>query len=228
VQQEKLEDLWAIMDEIKEKRCSFALIDSLCVELCEVKIMPHPLKRVIPWIIIACAYVLASVYFMGLRSDIASQMIRPIYVFELFLISAVAISAAFCAIWLCVPDMRGQRWMLAVPTSLFASFLIWTGLRAGLEHFNVPHVQWHICYLEAIIFGALPAVAIFVLSMRGKTTHPYLLSLMNTLAVGGFGYLGLRLTCASEDIAHICIFHIAPYALFGLFASLFGRRIYRW
>ncbi len=190
--------------------------------------MQHPIKRVLPWIAFATLYLVFSMSFFGLRSDMALRLEEPVFLFEMIMALAIAMSAALCSIWMCVPDMRGARWMLAVPGTLFSAFLVWTILRVGMEEYNIPQVQWHICYLEAFVFGVLPALGIFWLSLRGRTTQPILLSFMNALAFGGLGYVGLRLTCGSEDIAHICLFHIMPYILFGLLASLAGHRYYRW
>jgi len=64
--------------------------------------------------------------------------------------------------------------------------------------------------------------------MKGSTTQPYLMILMNVIAVSGLGYIGLRITCASDDIGHICVFHILPYIALGAFIAMIGRRFYRW
>lgn len=216
------------MSTEKEKRCSETLIVSLCCELDCVRVMPHPFRRTLPWIILAALYVGGSVALFGLRSDFSSIIYQQNYVFELALAFLMSLSAAFCATWLCIPDMRGQRWMIAVPTTFFTVLFLWLLTKATFGSFVLPVMEWHICFTEAVIFGFLPAAAIFILSVAGKTTSPLLLSFVNTLAVGGLGYIGLRLTCASEDIGHICCYHVLPYAFLGLLAAIISRRIYRW
>lgn len=211
-----------------EKRCSETLIVSLCCELECVRVMHHPFRRVLPWILLAALYVSGSVYLFGLRGDFFDLIYNQSYVFELAITLFMSLSAAFCATWLCIPDMRGQKWMIAVPATFFAVLILWLLTKAALQAFILPVMEWHICFTAAAIFGLIPAAAIFVLSVAGKTTSPILLSFMNTLAVGGFGYIGLRLTCASDDIGHLCCYHILPYMLFGLLAALISRRIYRW
>lgn len=216
------------MDDRTNKRCSYALIDTLCVELCEVKVMPHPMRRFWPWIGFALLYLITSIAAFGLRADIAVQLQNQNYIFEMTVVFAMAVSAALCSVWLCVPDMRGQSWLIALPLALFSVFAFWNGLRICLEEFHLIHLDWHICYFEAFVFGVLPALMIITLSLRGRTTHPLLLSVMNALAAGGFGYLGLRLTCGADGIGHICIFHILPYIAFGLFAAMLARKVYKW
>lgn len=211
----------------KDRSCA-ELIDSLCGELKSCCPLRHPLKRLFPFVLFVVAYISFSVGFIGLRPDFAEKITHVPYVFELTLIFFMSIFSAISSAWLCVPDMRQQKWLLSVSLTLFATFFMWTFLRAGLESYILPHLHWHGCYTVSIIFGAIPAVFIFLLSMKGKTTQPLMLSAMNALAIGGAGYIGLRLICTTDDIGHLCIFHIVPYILFAFIASVVGRRIYRW
>lgn len=204
------------------------LIETLCDDLCEIKVMRHPCRRIVPWIIFAVAYIGLAISIIGLRYDFFTKIHEAFYIFELLLVLAISLSAALCSSWLCVPDMRGQKWLLAVPLSLFCAFLTWILLRGLMENYVMPGVHFHKCYLDAIVFGVLPAAAIWFLSMKGKTTHPYLLSFMNALAIGGLGYIGLRITCGSDSIGHVLTFHILPYVIFGVVAGIIGRRIYHW
>ncbi len=204
------------------------LISSLSDDLSEVKSFPHPMKRAVLWSFIAIAYVVVVVAFLGIRTDISDKFNDPIYIFELSQILAIAVSAGFCSLWLCIPDMRGQNWMIAVPLSLFAVFFLWVGLRTILDLHKGFEVHWSHCQTDSILFGFVPALSIFFLSTKGKTTHPNLIALMSILSVGALGYLGLRITCSSDDVGHLCSYHILPYFLFGIGVSLLARRIYRW
>ncbi|MCB1682514.1 MAG: DUF1109 family protein [Alphaproteobacteria bacterium] len=216
------------MSEEKVQQDTDTLIDSLCSELKPCCKLPHPFWRVVPWVLFAFFYVIGAVYLQGFRPDIGSQMKNVDFVFELLLVAAMSISAAFCAVWLCIPDMRGQTWMVSIPFTLFFAVLLLLGLRAGLQGFVMPQIEWCFCYKSSILYGLIPAFTIFIISTKGKTTHPDLLAFMVSLAVGGLGYLGLRLVCASEAMGHILVIHALPYLLFGLLAALIAKRIYRW
>lgn len=204
------------------------LIDSLASDLQQVQVVGHPLKQVLPWFVLAVLYVTFAVAVLGARADIAERMFQSVYLFEIGLVLAMSVSAAFCSIWLCIPDMRGQRWMLALPVSFFGALLVWLGLRFGLDFSHMPHLEWHQCINEALVFGVIPVISLSYLTSRGKTTQPNVLSFMNALAIGGLGYIGLRITCPSEDIAHILLFHFLPYVFIGLGVWASGRKIYRW
>lgn len=216
------------MNGSSDRKTTEDLIGHLASGLEPVRVLSHPLKRVFPWIGLVIAYMTVVIYMLGLRPDMAEMLHNPSYLFELSITSAMAVTASFAAIWLCVPDMRGQEWIVAPPLVLLGVFTLWTGFRIVLAPFEMPHHIWSHCSTDSILFGIVPAATIFFLSMKGKTTHIYLLPLMNALAVGGPGYVALRMTCASEDIAHILTHHTAPYILFALLAVAAGRRIYRW
>lgn len=214
------------MSEIKQNTDS--LIASLSDDLSEVKCMSHPIRRVALWGVIATLYTLFMMAFFAIRPDFLMKLQDPSYVFELTHIIAISISAMLCSSWLCVPDMRGQKWMLAVPTTLFIVFTLQIVLRIAMEAHDIPELYLHHCVTDSIVFGVIPAFMIVLLSIKGKTTRPFSMSFMNALAVGAMGYLGLRVVCMSDNIGHLYTYHLLPYILFGIVISIVGRRIYRW
>ncbi|MGH1456166.1 MAG: NrsF family protein [Alphaproteobacteria bacterium] len=215
--------------DIKAEKNVQSLIDDLASELGEPKVMRHPLYSCVPWAVVGIVYIVFAFSVLGVRHNIFEKIADPNFVFEISLTLSLSISAAFSAIWLRYPDIRGQSWILSIPLTLFAVFTVLISLRTFMEAPSLPDIHVaHRCYKHALIFGVIPAISIWVLSMRGKTTHPVLLSLMNALAVGGLGYIGLRITCHADDVRHLCIYHILPYLLLGFIAAVCGRRIYRW
>ena len=216
------------MDVLSKEDKTQSIISGLCNELHEVKVAPHPLGAALVWSILGLVYLLGGLYFFGIRSDFIGKVQDFSFVFELIVTFSMAISAGFCSIWMRVPDMRGQKWMFSVPVTLFVVLASWVGLQTILLTYEFPEIHWHICYTESLVFGVIPAIGLILFSLRGRTTHPVGLSVMNALAVGGFGYAALRLSCLSDNIGHICAYHILPYILFALFCILVIRKIYRW
>lgn len=216
------------MKSCKEHQSCSDLIDSLCDELKVCCVLKHPVRRFVPFFLFVMVYLTSSIFVLGLRPDVFEKMLEVHFLFEILLVFFMALFSGIASVWLCVPDMRHQNWMNSVSLTLFAVFAVWTGLRTLMESYVVPHPHWHSCYTVSIVFGAIPAVLIFLLSMKGRTTHPVLLSAMNALAIGGAGYIGLRLICRADDMGHICVFHLVPYILFAFIAGIVGRKIYRW
>ena len=54
------------------------------------------------------------------------------------------------------------------------------------------------------------------------------MGLMNVISIGGLGYLALRLVCPAEEFGHIFVYHVMPYALFGIVITFIASKIYRW
>ncbi len=205
-----------------------SIIDDLASDLEPVKALRHPFKRALPWLIFTIFYVLFGIFMLGARGDFVSKLSDSTYIFEMSLVLVMSISATMCSLWMCVPDMRGQKWLLATSLTLIFVTLAWIVTQAVMNMDHVPYGYWSHCFKDAVFFGLLPAASIVFLSMKGSTTKPYLMILMNIIAVSGLGYIGLRVTCASDDIGHICVFHILPYIALGAVIGAIGRRFYRW
>lgn len=214
------------MDVNKKTDC---LISELAGDLCKVKVLRHPLYCALPWAIFTLAYIALGLFTIGMRPDIQGKILEPFFVFEIILVLAMSVSAAMSSSWLRIPDMRGATWINAVTLTLFAVFFVLGFLRSVMEGSFTPLFSLgHQCHKLSIVFGVLPAIFIWGMSMRGKTTRPILLSFMNTVSIGGMGYVGLRIICHADDMGHLCIYHMLPYLVLGFIAAIIGRRIYSW
>jgi hypothetical protein len=205
-----------------------SLIDTLTQDLKPVKPMMHPALRGIAWALIAGLYTAVVIYMLGLRPDMAQQMRNPSFLFENIAVFLAGLGATFAAAWLCVPDMRGQKWLASLPLTLLGAFLLWTVARSVGEGLNLQHMHWSHCLESSVFFGFLPAAAIVFMTRRGATTMPYLTAAMSILAVTAFGYVGLRLICINDTVGHVMVYHVAPFAVFGIILGLLARRLYRW
>lgn len=205
-----------------------ALIENLTQELTPVKKLCHPFLRALPWMVASLVYTAAVVSYLGLRPDLAYKLSVPVFLFETGLAFFIGVSAAFSSVWMCVPDMRGQKWLPIVPLTALTVFLFWTVLRAFTEGINFPVPHWDHCFQDGALLGALPVALIVFVSRRGATTRPFFMSIMNFLAVGAFGYVGLRFTCMLDTVGHAGLYHIAPFLVIGMALGLAARHLYRW
>lgn len=205
-----------------------SLIDSLASDLEEIKCAQHPLKTALPWFVFAVLYIAFAIAMLGLRGDFSSRITDADFVFELGLVMAMSMSATLCSLWLCFPDMRGNNWLLAVPISLFSVLMLLLVSRGVMNFDGMPQIYWCACINKGFVFGILPAATLLFLSAKGKTTRPQMLAFMNTAAIGGLGYLALRLTCGYEDMGHIMMYHVGPYIFMGLVIALAGIKFFKW
>ncbi len=204
------------------------LIDNLTEELKPRKKLAHPLARALPWMMVAMAYVAGIVNYLGVRPDFAAMLQDSIFLMDTGLMAAVSISAALSAAWLCVPDMRGVKWLVAVPFTLLATFFAWCAIVSHVDGFSMPDMHWDHCFNDAMMMGFLPAAAIMFLTLRGATTKPLTMSLMSVLSVAGLGYVGLRFTCMMDTIGHAGMYHLLPFVVFGALLGAAARFVYRW
>lgn len=204
------------------------LIGNLTEQLAPVRPLAHPLKRGLAWMAFALAYMGLAVWISGVRPDIADKLTDQPYLLETALGAAMALFAALSSMWLCIPDLRGQRGLSVVAYTLFAVFLGWTLLRVLTEGMHAHDLHANHCFAEGLLYGFFPMLALVILSRKGATTHPFQQSFMNGLAVMGLGYVGLRFTCALDNVEHCTLFHFMPYVLLGGVLGLFARKIYKW
>lgn len=205
-----------------------ALIDNLSAELKPVKGMFHPILYISPWVIVALAYLTGVIHFLGLRMDWVQRLQEAPFLFEMLLSLLISVSAAYTAGWLAIPDMRERQWLLAVPVSLFAVFMLWIGCLLAAEGFTMPKISWHHCFSDALLMGFVPVATLSLLVRRGATTRPGWMAFMCILAVGALGWMALRLTCGSVDTGHTLVFHFLPFVLAAALLGALARRLYRW
>lgn len=218
--------IWVNMEQ--EQGNTKKLIDELVEGLEPVKCMDHPYKAVVMWLLFAGFYVGAVLYYMGMRSDLVIKINDPTYLFEFLLITLTSLGGVICSSWMCIPDMRCQNWLISSTLTLFSVLCGWLVLHMVFEQEYMEHMHYSRCMIDSLIFGIVPAIAIVLFSMRGNTTHPKLMVLMNTIGVAGIGYLALRLTCGCDNIWHILLHHSLPFVLLGGGIALVGRKYYRW
>lgn len=204
------------------------LIDSLSSELEPVKTMSHPALRVLPWAIIALAYLAGTVHFLGVRVDIGEKLQETLFLFEMVLTFGIGITSAYVAGWLSVPDMGSRLWLLAIPSTLFAAFIALIGCTLIRNGFDMPYIDWHHCFSDSLLMGFVPVTLLLILVKRGATTKPYWMSFMCVLSAGSLAWMAMRITCTSDRIGHNMIFHFLPFIVLAIVFSALARKLYRW
>lgn len=205
-----------------------AFIDNLADGLAPCRKLAHPLRRAIPWAVLAMVYTAGAAHFIGLRPDLAQKFADPVFLFEAGLMLAVSLSAFLASCWLCVPDMRGAKWIVATPVTMLAVFVFWSVLRLYAEGFEIPALHWDHCFQDGALMGLVPAAAVIFLGRAGATTRPYMMALMNVTAAGALGYVGLRFTCLMDTAGHSALYHLLPFVVLGALLGVAARRVFRW
>ncbi len=204
------------------------LIDGLADDLAPVKPLAHPFIRILPFFAIALLYVAALVFFVGLRPDIGNKFADASWMMETFLMGFIAISAGIASVFLSVPDMRGEKWVIAPPLTTLGIFAVWSTFRAMSEGLHMPVLNMDHCMGEGVFMAAVPMTMLIFMIKSGATTMPRLTCFMNILAAGALGYIGLRFTCIMDTVGHATVSHLVPYVLIGALLGIAAKKLYKW
>lgn len=204
------------------------LIDKLGEDLEPVKPMATPLQRAIMWFFGGLFSVILVGAFLGFRMDLDEKVLEPMFLTELSLLFLLSASAAYASAWLSLPDGAEKSKIIIVPylTVAAAAMIV---LSEIFQHgFELKNFSFHHCMMDAMMMGAVPVFLMIWMMRQGATTRPVLSALTNMIAAGGIGYIGLRITCGSDAIGHMCAYHIMPFVLGGLVLGLIARKLYHW
>jgi len=203
-------------------------INGLCDDLAPVKRLRHPLLRIAPWIVVSMLYVSVLVFHEGLRADIGHKLYDPAFLFEITLMAFIGISAACASSFMCVPDMRGHKWLIIMPFNGLALFAIWSLIRVRTEGLHMPQLHMDHCMGEGVFMAIVPVTILMFMMRKGSPIRPYMCAFMNIIAAMALGYTGLRFTCMMDTVGHATVSHLIPYVLLGALLGLGARKIYKW
>ena len=203
-------------------------IDGLCGDLKPVKPLAHPLKRILPFAVLAALFVAIATYFVGVRPDVGERLQDSSFLIETILVAFIVITSAIASAYLSVPDARGKKWLIALPFTGLGIFALWSAIRGYTEGMKMPKLHIDHCMGEGVFMAVVPLlVAVFIIR-KGATTSPKLSAIMNVLFAGGLGYLALRFTCMMDTIGHSLVSHMLPYIVIGTALGLFSQKLYKW
>ena len=213
---------------MNEERNIDTVINGLCDELEPCKCLAHPFVRVLPFLGVAIIYIAALVYFIGVRSELTKKFADASFMFELFLMAFMSISAAIASSYLAVPGACEKKWIIVPPLTAFGIFCVWSLIRAVSEGMHMPALHMDHCMGEGMFMAIIPMTMMIVLVRNGATTSPKITALMNALAAAGLGYVGLRFTCSMDTVGHATVSHLLPYVVIGMIMGLGARKLFKW
>lgn len=204
------------------------MIDGLCEGLkpcCRVNMT----RRAFLWILLLITYTGAVAMTIGFRENIIQSVNRQDYVFELLLAFATGITSALATFWLSTPNCDQYKKFYAVPLTLLCVQLLWMFDRLFFEGIGNIRENWlSYCWINTAIHTTLPALAIILLIKKSATVHPCLMASMGVIAVGEFGWIGMRLICPHDNVGEAYFVNFLPYIILGMFMGAVAKRLFRW
>jgi hypothetical protein len=180
---------------------------------------------------IALATAMMLVAF-GLRPDIESAALLPMFWFKLMFPAAIAVAAMWMAARLSRPGARMGFASIAVAAPFV---ILW--LMAALTLLNTEPAArvdsilgntWPTCVPEIALL-ALPAFAATFWAMRGLApTRLALAGAAGGLMAGGIGAMIYALRCPEMEAPFLAVWYVAGIAANGVAGALLGPRLLRW
>lgn len=207
-------------------------IKKLSSQIGEVKPLNHPIKITLKLLSILLIYGILLQKILGLRPDLSTQFLRPLFVIEMVIIFLLFISSLISTVLTMYPDTYQKSKLLKIPYIFFLLLLV-----VFLIEFLIPHndlmsiplvshtIECTICILELSI---IPSILLFIILKKGATTIPTKSGLFITLTASSLGYLILRLHEMNDSISHLLIWHYFPILIFSFIGSIIGRYLLKW
>ncbi len=207
------------------------LIDKLVEQQQAVKPEQHPLVRTLPLFVFITIFMTAVTAAIGLRSDWTPEFLTQfgLFQFELLLSLITGCTALLATGWLRLPYTHHQRWVIRLAltcAAIFFSFEAWRLITEGISFATID--SFIDCYMHSIILAAVPTALLVYFQKTGSSTQPYLSAFMSTLAIAGFAWICLRLTCSVNLAGHNAIVQLSPFMILGIGLGLYARKLYRW
>ena len=194
--------------------------------------LERPSVRLARWAITSTALALVSVAILGVRPDVAAQMMNGWFVARATATLAIVVAAAIVAFFMSVPGIGPSRLLRALP---LAACLVWAVMLVGtiaaarsplaLLLQVTPHPS---CVLLIAVTALSPGVMLVRMLRHAAPLQAAWTAGFAGLASLGVGALGAQFVCTNDAAAHHLLWHFAPVALLtvagiAVGSSLLGR-----
>jgi hypothetical protein len=170
-----------------------------------------------------------SVVVLGVRDDVAAQMVNGWFVARASATLAIAVAAAIVALFMSVPGLEPSLRVQALPLSaclVWAAMLV-AAIGAGGSPLDLLlHATPHPSCAFLVAATALPPGILLVCMLR----HAAPLQARSTgglaaLASLALGALGTQFVCTNDAAAHHLLWHLTPVVLLALASSSAGASV---
>ena len=191
-----------------------------------------PSVRLARWAISSTALVLPSVVILGVRSDVAAQMMNGWFIARATATLAIGVSAAIVAFFMSVPGVEPSRPARAVPLTAclaWAVMLVGTiaATRSPLDVLLqvTPHPS---CVLLVVATALLPGATLVRMLRDAAPLQARWTGGFAGLASLALGALGTQFVCTNDAAAHHLLWHLTPVVLLTLTSAAVGSSVLGW
>lgn len=180
----------------------------------------------------ALAAVCIVAFAVGIRRDVMTGRLDPVFLLSSGLFLLLAISSAWTVVQMSRPHVgnhqTGWVWAVAMAAVLPASALL-TAIVATARQQALPidSPGW-ICLATGAALGMIMAVMLTLWLRRGAPTSPARAGLLTGIAAGSSGIFAFSLHCPHNDIAHIGLWHGLAVVVSAIMGRLIIPSAIRW
>lgn len=179
-------------------------------------------------------YAVGCQYFLGFRSDLELQFLRPLFTLETLLLLSLLVFSALAAVLAMYPDGYQRTYFFKFPYVIFVLLVALVGFQLLIPADprtvapQGPSVHEMECAIYIASVALIPSALIFVLLRKGASINQLQAGSFAALTSTAIGGLTLRLSEANDSIMHLIQWHYLPTLLFAVLGALAGKWLLRW
>ena len=164
-------------------------------------------------LVAALAAIAITAFTLGLRVDIFTGELDPVFLLSSGLFLLLACAATYGTAQMSRPRVgnhqTGWLWASAMAALLpISALLTWLASLLGGGHAAVDLAGWK-CLGLGVVLGLSVAAILTMRLRRGAPTSPERAGLLSGIAAGSAGTFAVSLHCPHNDIVHIGLWHAA-------------------
>jgi hypothetical protein len=218
---------------VKSERPDLSLtIATLARRATPVTPLDTPSVRLARWAMTSTALALLTIAVLGVRSDVAAQMMNGWFVARATATLAIVVAAASVTFVMSVPGLEPSRLVRVLP---LAACLVWAVMLAGTlaaatSPLDVllqvtPHPS---CVLLVAATAIAPGVMLVGMLRHAVPLHARWTGGLAGLASLALGALGAQFVCSNDAAAHHLLWHFTPVVLLTLLGGAVGSSLFGW
>jgi len=207
------------------------LIETLVECATPVRRLRPPLMRAGLWLAFAALILVLVAIAHGLRSDLAIQMQRPLFLVGMMAALATGILAAIASFQISLPD--SSRWWLLLPVPPLALWVSTIGYGCLTDWVSIGpdgvHMDEALRCLATLLMTSVPlSIAILLMLRYAALLRPTEVCVTGGLAVAAMTAFALSLLHDLDATIMILVWNLGVAALIAGLAILFGRSMLNW
>lgn len=199
-----------------------ALVERILADARPVRPLWPPTVRLALWLVLE-AGAIAVAARIGLRHDLAAQLVRPAFLAQLVAIGAAAACAAALALWSTVPG-RAPAPRVVRLAALLGGAAVLLALFEPLDGRARTLAVCLRCAGSVLAFGLLPCAILLVALQRGAPLDAFAAAAYASSAAFLLAVAAVRVACPIDDRLHLLAWHVLPGALAAAAVTILASR----